>query len=416
MKINKSETYINNTSLVLEYIYRNPLTSRIEISRSTGLTPPSITHIVSNLLEKDWLVETGQETKEVEGSGRKRKILTLNKNIGYFIGIEINLKGIFISLTDILGTKIRSKSITSDKYNLKYINETIVNLLCKITNSIDKSKVFGAGIAIPGHYNVFQKKIISNNPQWSFFNLNEINKHFPFKFVVENNIECMALGEYLFNPKYTPDKFLFYHVGYGIFCSFFNAEHLSFKKNHYIGEVGHSVVDIDGPLCECGKRGCLQTYISDSWLIKKAQYLFDHSNNTSLKSLVNKSEEIDLQTILDAYELGDTYLNKQIDSGLILLGTSIANTLILRDADKIYLNSDLLRNKEFKERIIKIVIEQLSFIPTNRNIQIAVTDPDEYRGAKGAAALASFAFFIKNSNFTRIKVDENSIDNTNIQS
>ena len=192
---------------------------------------------------------------------------------------------------------------------------------------------------------------------------------------------------------------MFYHIGHGLFCSFFNAEQLGIKNNYYIGEVGHTVVDINGPLCECGKRGCLQTYISESWLIKNARFLFHQSSSSIFRSLVDNAEAIDIDTVIKAYELGDPYFNTQIDLGIRLLSVSVANTLIIQDIDKIYLNSRLFRHDSFQNQLTTLIQEQLNFIPTKRNIEIEITQFDDYRGAIGACALASFAFLIKNKHF-----------------
>ena len=323
-----SEVYIQNVSSVLEFIYRNPRTSRIEISQATGLTPAAVTNIVAELMNKDWIKETGDEVSFVNGSGRRRKVLTLNNSIGYLLGVEFNMKGIFVTITDILGNVISRDYKNINKYAITHINDEIINLIENSITKVDSSKILGAGIAIPAHFDLTSETIISNNDMWKDFNLFEIKKYFSFPFIVENNIECMALGEYLFNPLNTPDKFLFFHVGHGLFCSFFDSANLGIKANYYIGEIGHTVVDINGPKCECGKKGCLQTYISESWLIKNAKFFFENSTNTILSNLVKNSEEISLQTIIAAYKLGDSYFKRNIELGIELLGTSISNTLI----------------------------------------------------------------------------------------
>ncbi|MCI6692092.1 MULTISPECIES: ROK family transcriptional regulator [unclassified Clostridium] len=396
-----SEVYIQNVSSVLEFIYRNPRTSRIEISQATGLTPAAVTNIVAELMNKDWIKETGDEVSFVNGSGRRRKVLTLNNSIGYLLGVEFNMKGIFVTITDILGNVISRDYKNINKYAITHINDEIINLIENSITKVDSSKILGAGIAIPAHFDLTSETIISNNDMWKDFNLFEIKKHFSFPFIVENNIECMALGEYLFNPLNTPDKFLFFHVGHGLFCSFFDSANLGIKANYYIGEIGHTVVDINGPKCECGKKGCLQTYISESWLIKNAKFFFENSTNTILSNLVKNSEEISLQTIIAAYKLGDSYFKRNIELGIELLGTSISNTLIMRDADKIFLNSELLSHKEFSSQIVDIVQSQMMFIPSKIDLNIEVTNFDNFRGSRGGCALASFAFFIKNLNYSQ---------------
>lgn len=394
-----SETYLQNKAKVLEFIYRAKETSRIEISNETQLTPASITHIVADLIDEKKVEETGDEIRDIKGSGRSRKLLTINKSNNLFIGLEINMKGIFLSVTNAIGEVQSKDHIVDAEYAIEEINEAILSLIQKALNDYPEKQITHIGMAIPGHFDLENHTIISNNMRWRYFNLKEINKELSIPVVIENNIECMALSEYLFNSQNSPGNFLFFHVGHGLFCSFFQADKIERKENYYIGEIGHTVVDIHGPKCECGKKGCLQTYISDSWLLKNAKFLYRHSKTSIVRSLVDAPEKITLEVLAQGYKLRDNYLMTQIDSGLTFLATSIANTLILHDANKIYINSELLRYNDFKQILIEQIQNQLNFIPTKRNLEIEVLTFDEYRGAIGACALAALVDFIGYSKF-----------------
>ena len=88
----QSDIYKNHVASVLEFIYRTGQTSRIEIANNTGLTPALMTSITADLMEKEEIMETGDEISGISGSGRKRKLLTLNAAAGYLLGIEINIQ------------------------------------------------------------------------------------------------------------------------------------------------------------------------------------------------------------------------------------------------------------------------------------------------------------------------------------
>ncbi|EIP8077950.1 ROK family transcriptional regulator, partial [Enterococcus faecalis] len=380
------------------HLYRHPKTSRIEISKLTGLTPATITKIIGDLIDENIVIETGDEISGNTGSGRKQKIIKLNENKAIFIGVEVNVKGIFAVATNLIGEVLIEEKMTYS-YNKKNINSEITNLIKKLISKTNTQEICGAGIAIPGHFDTENNSIVSNNQSWDFFCLQEISSKFKFPFIAENNIKSMAIGKYLFNVQSTPENFLFFHIGAGMFCSFFQSKDLGFNSNYYLGEIGHTVVDINGPQCECGKQGCLQTYISDSWLLKRAHFLFNYSQNTTLKSLVSQAKNIDLATIIHAYELGDIYIYHQVNLGLKLLATSIANSLILQDAHTIYINSELLNYNSFKTQLVNSIKKQLSFMPSQKNSFIEVLNYNIYEGAKGAAALASLGFFIKHTGY-----------------
>mgnify|MGYP001113197851 FL=1 len=154
-----SDTYLQNTATVLEYLYRTPETSRIEISKQTGLTPAAITSIVGDLVERKAVIETGAEINGGTGSGRKRKVIQLNRQAGLLVGIEINMKGIFATLTDMAGNCLSKAVVSIDDYAATKINETIVNLLQEVLQNQDERQVCGAGIAVPGHFDRQEQKI-----------------------------------------------------------------------------------------------------------------------------------------------------------------------------------------------------------------------------------------------------------------
>lgn len=141
----KSDVYSQHVSSVLEFIYRKQKTSRIEIANATGLTPALMTEITGDLKSQNLIVEIGDEISNAPGSGRKRKLLTLNASAGYLIGIELNMRGIFFVITDLSGKVITEACETFSSYDVNNINSEIVlqlNLLLK-SGSFE---IFGAGL------------------------------------------------------------------------------------------------------------------------------------------------------------------------------------------------------------------------------------------------------------------------------
>lgn len=390
----QTDAFRQNTMKTLLAIYRRKEISRIEISNQSGLTPASVTHTVNFLLEEKQIIETGEEVRDFKGSGRSRKLLSLNATYALVMGIEFNNKGIFLVLTDLGGSIVYQKSVKPEDYLIENINKTIRSLIQTTLEKFEQQTILGVGIAIPGHLDETELTLISNNPLWRHFNLNIIKKDFDIPIIAENNIESMALAQYLFKSETSPERSLFIHVGPGLFCSFFDGQELKRKSNHYIGEIGHTVVDMNGPKCECGKNGCLQTFISDTWLINNAKFLYNNSNVSTLNSLVSVADQINLKVIADGYQLGDSYLKHLLNTGLTLLATSIANTLIQHDSNKIFINSELLSYHNFKDTVVEVIKSQLNFIPTKTNLEIDVLSPNVYRGAVGAAALICLIEFI----------------------
>lgn len=390
----KEETLRLICGRILETLFRHQKSSRARISKTLGITPATVTHTISHLVSHQKVIETGDEIRDIQGSGRSRRLITINKHYKSYIGIEINVKGIFLTVTDTFGNNIANSNVKKINYDPKEINQILIEMVQSTIEKFPQHNFGGIGMAVPGHFDTQSGKIISNNKKWEHFQLEDIQQTVSLPIFLENNINCMALSEYLFHAERSPDKFLFIHIGPGLFCSFFDKQHILENKNFYIGEIGHTVVETSGPTCECGKRGCLQTYISDTWLIKNAKFLFSNAQTTVIKTLVADPSEISLDTIYNAYILGDNFIIDKIETGIKFLATSIANTLIIYDSQKIYINSQLLNYPGFSDKIIKLINEQLQFIPTKNNLNIEILPVNHYRGAKGAAALATYHNFV----------------------
>ncbi|WP_459580876.1 winged helix-turn-helix transcriptional regulator, partial [Enterococcus gallinarum] len=132
-----TEVFSKNRSTVIQHLYRHPKTSRIEISKLTGLTPATITKITGELIDENIIIETGDEVNKNTGSGRKQKIIKLNENKAVVIGVEVNVKGIFAVATNLIGKVLVEERITYS-YDKRNINIEITNLIEKIVSKIKK--------------------------------------------------------------------------------------------------------------------------------------------------------------------------------------------------------------------------------------------------------------------------------------
>ena len=158
------------------------------------------------------------------------------------------------------------------------------------------------------------------------------------------------------------------------------------KSNIVIGEIGHTVVCPDGEVCGCGRRGCLQTYASESWLIKKAKIIFETAELTHLKSLVTDKEEITIQIILTAYNLGDQAILNLLHLAFKYLAQSLLNLSMMIDAKKIYLHSPILTD----DKVIAAFYQEISQQPKLlfKDLPELIIEPyNDFTGATAGVAL-----------------------------
>lgn len=386
-----------NRNKILHLIFRNGPVSRATISEDNHLTPASVTNNVATLISQGLVEEIGETELMSENTlGRKRTLVDIVSDYAYSIGCEITEKYLSFCIINLKGEMLQKKTFTPTSQQIKTIAQTIITHIQDLIDdsNLDPKKIVGIGIALPGHYDPVHDNLISNLSIWNNFCLQTIKEAFPFEIVCENNVRCMACGEYFFHPHTTPESFNFFHLGKGMFNANIINGDLFLGANFLSGEIGHTIVQPNGTPCECGKSGCLQTYCSETWLIKKCKNIYTHSATTILRSLVLNSEDITLQHIISAYELGDPLVSHIISDMIYYLSITISNVMIINNPSKILFHSEIFETDSLKQQLLKSIKHHLAFIENNSSELFQILPYSTYKGAIGAGALAIYTFLI----------------------
>ena len=388
---------LSNRNRILECIYRNAPISRIEIAELTDITPATVTMNVTTLISEGIVQETGEANPEDIVPGRKKILIDLIPDYAYSIGIEFTQKALVLCIANIKGTIITEQQVPFTGDLAAHITEEIISHLHKLieVSNLPIEKFIGIGIAVPGHMDPEQKIVVTNNPLWASFRPDLIRQAFSLPVILENNVRCMALSEYLFKPNNSPDNFAFFHVSLGMYCANIVDGEL-FKGNNYVsGEIGHSIANANGRKCECGKYGCLQTISSERWLLNIATMLFENDSKTLLRSLVQHKDEITIEHITTAYEMGDPTISTYISEALKALGITASNIAIFTSPEKIFLHGQIFNNKEIREELIDFIMRQLLFVDSNYADSFEILPYSLTDGALGASALSILHFLIR---------------------
>ncbi len=387
-----------NRSIILEYIFRNAPVARSTIAKKTQITPATVTSISSNFIQEGIIREIGADENTIDSSpGRKRILLDIVPDRVHAIGVEFTSHHIRFSICNLRGTPVLQASFSTEKTNngniTDFIAEKIENLLAE--RPALASTIIGIGIAVPGHIDIHQDKVITNSSMCPKFSGEALRKRLNIPIICENNVRCMAFGRYLFDCS-SPDTFAYFHVGAGMFCALIENSKLFQGTNYYAGEIGHTIVNPNGKKCECGKYGCLQTYCSETWLLKYSRLLYESNAETILTSLKPCAAALTIQDISTAFSLRDPLVGNYISTALKYLGITVSNLAIINNPDKIYLHGNLFSNTDIKEELMDYITQQLLFVDDPSDQTIQILDYDTYAGASGAAAYAIKHFYISN--------------------
>ncbi len=248
--------------------------SRIELTRETGLDGKTVTNLTHELLAKRLIISDGYETSS---GGRRPELLRLNSNLKHTIGIYLDPNKIIGVMVDLKGNILKEKvfplfKISKRKYILSGIKKIAQSLIACTT----RSRLLGLGFVFPGIIDRDKETIIqsSNLPALEGIRIKEylkeyFRKHFPLSVEIEDSSRAMALGEKWFGRAQGIDNFVFIDLGVGIGCAILSRSQLHYGVSLSAGELGHTVVDINGPRCRCGHKGCLETVASSRKILEK---------------------------------------------------------------------------------------------------------------------------------------------------
>jgi N-acetylglucosamine repressor len=369
-----------NRSHILNTIKTHGPIGRAEIARQIGLSPATVTSITAELISQNLVLE--KETGDSSG-GRRPILLVINPKGGYVVGIKLTEDYAIFALTDLDATVI-AKSVMSI---LHHQPELVVDDLAKMVmqfiqeQGIAKKQLLGVGVGLAGIVDA-ERGVLRQSPIYGWLDLplqNMLQRKLHIPTYIENDVNTLTLTEKWFGHGQQVDNFLIVTIGRGVGMGIVVNGQFYHGHEGGAGEFGHTVIVPDGLACACGKRGCLEAYVSDPSLIRAAQEAVDRGE---LKESVLTIEEL----IELAKERNPVVVNIFSKAGR-LLGVGVANLINLFNPKKIIISGEGTRAGDFlfnpmKESIRENTMPGL-FDP--QTVEIAEWGDDAW--ARGAAGL-----------------------------
>lgn len=372
---------------VLTIIYTQSPISRIDISKQTGITPATVSEITGALINEGLIQEIGEKNDTHIKSGRKKILLTISSQHSYYIGIELSEKFFSFVVCDNKGTTFEKEVIFARDFENGLTTDIFYDA-CKTFVTNNKTyQPKAIGMALPGHFSESKQGIQTNNPFWEHFIFDQLPEYFDGPIFFSNNVECLAISERLYNNSPTDDNYSILHVGRGMFCSSIYEGKLYGLTNVIIGEVGHMIVHPDGELCECGKRGCLQTYASEAWIIKKSQILYDNSETTYLRQLCTNRDKLSIETILKAFQLGDEGVMNILSNAIKYLAITLNNLGMIIDSRRIIIHGQLFDEPQLFKLLQEHIDKNKTLLSTEKKQVVTLKPYQEINGAIAATGL-----------------------------
>jgi glucokinase len=310
------------------------------------------------------------------------------------VGVDLGGTNIKIGLVSQDGKIVRKTSIDTKAEQgpdvvISQMKKGIKEILSK-----NKKDIAGIGIGSPGVVTV-KKGIVENPPNlagWNRVRLGEaINKEFEHDVYVENDANAAALGEMIFGNGRKFNSFIMITLGTGVGGGIIINRKLYRGEFGAAGEIGHTTIDYKGDLCNCGSFGCIETFVGNSYLVKRVKKnLPEHPDSLIWEIIKNNLELLTPIVIQDAFEQGDEFAASIINDMGLHIGAALASVSNLLDISTFIVGGGVAGFGVPLFEAIGKTIRTRVLTPLRKRVKVLPAKLKNSAGIKGASALVFY--------------------------
>ena len=304
-----------NEKLVLQLIYSHAGLSQSKVAQLTGLKPPTVFRIFSQLEEQGLIRECSENAERTERKGRKPSYYCVTPDSFYAIGVDFWSAGAAVLLVDFAGNAVHQAVIEFDAgigagEVLRRIEELVQQALAV---GIDPERVLGIGVGAPGIVDISAGSVM-RYPRISGieeYNIKaELEERFGLPVSVHNNASVVALSEYRYGQVREEASALAFLLRTGVGGAFVQNGQVFVNREMTAMEIGHMQVERNGKQCECGAKGCLETYLSEDVILEELRLRAGTETLTQAAEQLESGDEAVEETLSEFGDiLGDAALS-----------------------------------------------------------------------------------------------------------
>lgn len=356
---------IENLKLkILELIKAKNGISRIDISREFGITPAAVGKVINEFLEKKIIIE---EREGESTGGRKPSLLNINKDkIGNILGVYFAPTFVQVTIGDIDGNIFSTR-----RYRLGDLGGDIVGSTEEIIEKeLTKNKDIEVISVVMNGLVDSERGVSIFSPHYNTKNISIVErfqKKFRKKVYLENDVRVMALVEKVFGECRDNQNFVVLNVEEGVGGSIYLNDMLYHGYGSMSGELGHMVVKRNSlEKCSCGKRGCLETEVSNSAIIKKIMAQIRINNQySSLKKVLDEGKKLEIKDVLEGVEERDMLSLSVVGEAIQYIAYALDMIISVINPEKIILYGEFFQNKYIFKSLLneigKITLDEQNY-------------------------------------------------------
>lgn len=337
-RINQDDLRNHNLSVVIDTLLHTtePL-SRAELAKRTGLTKATMSLLVSMLVD-DGVVREGEPSVQ-SSYGRPSTPLLIAGGRYCGIGLQVNTNGYGVIVLDLDGTVVSERWVDADM-SAPDADEVFAELdaLAMEQEALLAERgytVAGAGLALPGLVTGDMRLLMARNLGWEQLDLTRFDVMRRLDVTAGNEANMAALaqipgyamrrdGDGIVGPS---ESFIYLSTDVGIGGAVVRNGHVEIGDHGFGGELGHTSVELRGPVCRCGRRGCLETYAGRRAMVESA--------GIASGSAAVRRESVD--ELIDRWCAGDVRVAAVVNKAIEAMVSSIASAINVCDIETVVL-------------------------------------------------------------------------------
>jgi len=381
-----------NRRIALNLIREHQPISRADLARRMNLTRGVVSILVQELIDQKVIYEgaTGEAIR-----GRKPTFLHIRTQNRFAIAVDVRFSKTYLMLADFAGEQLALESFDTIFSAPAFVRDLAGRIRRMARNNGFRAACEGVGIAIPGMVDQRSGRIL-NAPTlgWRGVEIRDrLSAATGLQVHVENSARACALSQlWLERGGNNHHSFAYVSVSDGVGVGVVINGELLRGHDHIAGEFGHTPLNLDGPRCMCGARGCWEAYTSN--LATLSRYFGWNLSKLSPNTLRNADQNsFTVLELIGRARNGDRKALEALQETAHYLGLGLATIVNVVNPDGIYLSGEITNAWDLIERVVRKALASRALTEAAGRTLLRVTPAQDYPRLKGAAALIAAPTF-----------------------
>ncbi len=328
---------------IFDRVRASGLIARVQLAKDLGVSPATVTTMTGELIEAGLIEEVAVPRESDSGRGRPAVALGVRGAAHYVVGMKLSDREHTAVVVDFAGNKLADDTIarTPGSSTLSDMLDAIEHLLDKVCTKagLTRRDLAAIGIGVPGFVDQAEGMV-----HWSSTLTDRAvplaaaaQDRTGLPVTIDNDANLVALAELWFGAGRALADFAVVTIEHGVGMGFV-MNHRIYRGAQRLGlELGHTKVQLDGALCRCGQRGCLEAYVADYALAREAVTALN------LNPHQNPSVNVLLESLYQHAKAGNSTARSIFRRAGRYLALGLANVVNLFDPALIILSGERMK-------------------------------------------------------------------------